>query len=204
MKWNAFCILAITAICILISPALSQSGGQPGNMNGDGVGPNQGSFIPDQAQGIQDGGQPQGQADDPKRFMGCNTWPQKMENKKPNDNLLAGLPDEFAGTPSHNPDQELEDKKPLGAEGKDNGPGPWVYKGAGPQETRDLNPGDEGFGKPFMGDRDRLKPLMDEHRPEMPPKKSIMPKTHKKMPRDLMDDHLPKLPPMKPIKNFQG
>jgi hypothetical protein len=198
-------------------------------MNGDGAGPNQGNFIPDQAPGIQYGGQPLGQADDPKGFMGCNTWTQKMGYKKPNDNLFPGLPDEFAGTPSPNPSQELEDEKPHGAEDKDNGPGHWVYEGAGPQEPRDLNPGDGGFGKPFMGDRDRLRQLMDEHRPEMPPKKSIMdghkkmyrplidkdkpelppktsimPKTHKKMPRDLMDGHLPKLPPMKPIKDFQG
>jgi hypothetical protein len=217
MKLNAFCILAITAIFILISPALSQGDGHQGDMNG--VGPSQGSFAPDQDPGIQDGGQPQDQAFDP----------QKMKNKKPKDNQVPGLPDIFAGTQPSNPGQGMDDKKPNGAEGKNKGPGPWVYEGAGPQEPKGPNPGDEGLGNPFMGDREGPRPLMDEHRhemppkksimdghkkmhrplidknkPELPPKKSIMPKAHKKMPRPLMGDPLPKLPPMKPIKDFQG
>ena len=225
MKLNAICILAITAI--LISPALSQGDGHQGDMNGvgpsqgNGVGPSQENFALDQAPGIQDGGQPQDQAFDPPK--------KNRQTKKPKDNQVSDLPEVFAGNQPSNLGQGMDDKKPNGAEGKDKGAGPWVYEGAGQKEPKGSNPGDEDFGNPFMGNRDGPRQLMDEHRhemppkksimdghkkmhrplidknkPELPPKKSIMQKAHKKMPRPLMGDPLPKLPPMKPIKDFQG
>lgn len=211
MKWNAFCILAIAAICILVYPALSQGDGQPGNMNRGGMGPNQeANFNPDQNDnsGFQNSYQPQGQADDPLRFMGCSTWAQKMGNKKPNDNMLPNQPD--------------------GAN-DDGRPGSLDHDGAGQQGPQaPPEGGDNGFGFP-PGDEGRPRPLLDGQRPEMPPmksimdghknvhrplidkdhpglppKKSIMPKLPKKMPRSLMEDGLPKLPPMRSIMDFQG
>ena len=189
METKAKCILAMVAMCILITPAFSQGGerdGRNGNP-GSNMGPAQDNAMmsgPNDAPFGQGGEIEQGLAPDAPRFNGYNKRLKKMSAKEP------------IKPPSDTPDG-LENE--LGQQGVSHDePAPWSQLG------QDVGQHDGAlFG--FMGP-DKHAPsrsIMAHDHPKTYPKKSLMEKKHekklKKNLRHLKHNDFPKLPPMKSI-----
>jgi hypothetical protein len=195
METKAKCILAMVAMCILITPAFSQGGerdGRNGNQ-GSNMGPGQDNAMMSGGNGApfgQGNGFEQGQAPDADapRFEGCKTRPQKMSTKgpiKPPSETPGGLGNEF------------------GTQGV-------LHNEATPWSNLEQNDGpNDGAAFGFTGPDKHAPPrsIMAQNHPKTHTKKSLMEKkhekTHKKKPkrtlRHLPKDEFPGMPPMKSI-----
>jgi len=188
MKTKAICILAVAAICILITPAFSQGGeGRNGNQ-GTNMGPTPNNAMmsgPNFAPFGQGSDINQDQAPNVPRFNGCNTRCQKMSSNdpicKPPSNAPNGLENGFGP-------QRVQDGKLT----------PWQH----------LEQDDEQHDGPFFGFSDKGKhapsrSIMAHDYHKEHPKKSLMEKKHekkhKKTLRHLRHDDFPEMPPMRSI-----
>jgi hypothetical protein len=171
METNAKCILAMVAMCILITPAFSQGGerdGRNGNP-GSNMGPAEDNAMmsgPNGAPFGQGGEIEPGQAPDALRFKGCNTrlgnelGPQGAQHDEsapgshlePGDGQHDGAAFGFAGPDERAPTRSIMDHDH-----------PKVPPKKSLMEGRHHNM----HKKP-------LKPLKDKDFPELPPMKSIM------------------------------
>lgn len=190
METKAKCILAMVAMCLLITPAFSQ-GGERGGRNGN-LGSNMGQEQ-DNAMMPGPDGMPfdhginfeKGQAADAPRFKGCNTDPWKVPPTSP------------IKPPADKPEGSENELNPEDA--PHDGPSPWTY----------LKPGDgkhDGAAFGFAGPDGHIPPrsIMGLDHPQVPPKKSMMEmmhnhKAHKGPLKPLKPEDLPQLSPMKSI-----
>ena len=193
METNAKCILAMVAVCILITPAFSQGGerdGRNGNP-GSNMGPAEDNAMmsgPNGALFGQRGEIEPGQAPDALRFKGCNTRPQKMSAKGP------------IKPPSDTPDGLGNELGPQGAPHDESAPGSHLEPGDGKHDG-------DAFGFAGPDERAPTRSIMDHDHPKVPSKKSMMEKKHevkheKKLKKDLRHlrhNNFPELPPMKSI-----
>jgi hypothetical protein len=189
METNAKCILAMVAVCILITPAFSQGGerdGRNGNQGSNMVPAEDNAMMsgPNGAPFGQGGEIEPGQAPDALRFKGCNTHPQKMSAKGP------------IKLPSDTPDGLGNELGPQGAQHDESAPGSHLEPG---DEKHD----DAAFGFAGPDERAPTRSIMDHDHPKVPPKKSLMEgrhhNMHKKPLEPLKDKDFPELPPMKSI-----
>jgi hypothetical protein len=184
MKFKAKYILALAAaLFIIIVPAISQGDDRAGmnGMQGNGIGSagDRGlDTYQDQALWGPGNGNGNAPPKDEKKFMGCNTLPKKLLDKKPIDKPAS---DKHLGP---NPKGGLE---------------PWVYADKDPMnEEFGMNPADPGRR---MGPRAIMPDSPQKKAPGKAPKKSVMKDWHKKLPRPrpLMETYHPVKPPIKSI-----
>jgi hypothetical protein len=180
-------IIAMAAMCILTTTALSQGGPRDGPIGGPegqmGQGEGNGMMLgPNDAPLGQGNDMGHGQQQVPPKFKGCNTDPQNlppnMPIKPPSDKL-------------EGPENKLDPKDAPHDE-----PAPWTYNKPGDGQN-------DGPSFGFAGHDGHMPPrsIMEQDHPQWPPKKSIMEekhhRAHKGPLKPLNPEDLPELPPMK-------
>jgi len=190
METKAKCILAMVAMCLLITPAFSQGGERDGpNSNpGSNMGPGQDNAMMSGSNGapFDHGGEiEKGQAPDAPKFKGCNTDPRMKPHMAP------------IKPPADKPEGSENELNPE--DGPHDEPAPWTYIKPGDGQHDDAA---FGFGGP--NEQAPHRSIMDRDHPRAPPKKSLMEKMHHHRAHNgpltpLKPEDLPKLPPMKSI-----
>ncbi|HPS91710.1 MAG TPA: hypothetical protein PKV33_06105 [Methanothrix sp.] len=187
MQIKAKLIIAMAAMCLLTTTALSQGGPRDGPNGGPEremwQGEGDGMMLgPNDAPSGQNGETEHGQPPVPPRFKGCNTDPQ---------NLPPNMP---IKPPSDKPDGSENKLSPNDAPHGE--PAPWTYN----------KPGDGQHGGPsfgFAGHDGHMPPrsIMEQDRLQVPPKKSMMEekhhRAHKGPLKPLNPEDLPGLPQLK-------
>jgi hypothetical protein len=185
-------IIAMAAMCVLTTTALSQGGPRDGPNGGPqgqmGQGEGNGMMLgPNDAPLGQVNDMGQGQQPVPPKFKGCNTEPKNPPSNMP------------IKPPSDKPEGSENKLDPKDAPHDE--PAPWTYNN--PDDGQQDGP---SFG--FAGHDGHAPPrsIMGPDHSKVPPKKpkkSMMSKKHHKAPKGplkpLNPDDIPRLPPMKPM-----
>jgi hypothetical protein len=160
-------IIAMAAMCVLTTTALSQGGPRDGPNGGPqgqmGQGEGNGMMLgPNDAPLGQGNDMGQGQQPVPPKFKGCNTEPKNP----PSDMPIKPLSDKPEGSENKlGPNDASHDE-----------PAPWTYN----------KPGDGQHDGPsfgFAGHEGHIPPrsIMEQDHPQAPPKKSMMDMKHHKV-----------------------
>ncbi|MDD4652585.1 MAG: hypothetical protein PHQ34_10180 [Methanothrix sp.] len=187
MELKAKLIIAMTAMCLLTTTALSQGGPRDGSNGGPEREMWQGEengmmFGQGNSPSSQGGETEHGQIPVPPKFKGCNTDPRNMPNDMP------------VKSPPDNPKGSVTKLGPNDA--THDGPEPWTYTKLGDGQN-------DGPSFGFAGHDGQMPPrsIMGEDHLQVPPKKSMMDmehyRVHKGPLKPLNPEDLPELPPMK-------